>query len=175
MVHLKFCGIELRGSFSEIMSKFRDTGFDIASNKDREEVCMSGILYNEKCNVKMYYSIEYGGFYHIAIHLIRQYYSWELLSGKFYQIKEEMEDYYGRPPILFDSFSRKFKRGNNNEMKYLDDVNFMATFHLPLFYADVVICKDATINIRIHDNIYDETICKNRPDLITEMYKTYKA
>lgn len=172
MEYLTFCGIKLRDDFSEIIKKFRDRGFDITSQKDNKEVSMNGILYDEKCEVNMSYSIEYNGFHSIGIHFTRVYHSWDLLSGKFYQIKDEMEKHYGTPPpVLLNSFSRKFKSGNNNEMKYLDDACFIATFYLPLFYADIVICKDATINIRIHDNIYDEAMLKKRHDLITEVYK----
>lgn len=176
MEYLTFCGIKLRGETSDILRNFRDRGFEITSDttsiNDGEDVFMSGILYDEKCEITMCYSSAYNGFHSIGIHLTRRYYSWDLLSGKFYQIKDEMCKQYGvSQPFLLHSFIKKFKQGNNNEMRHLDEINYRATFFLPLFYAEVFIQKDATIGIGIHDNIYDETIHKNRPDLITEVYK----
>lgn len=96
----------------------------------------------------------------------------ERLFGKYNEIKEIMEESYGTKHFpVQSSFNRKFKRGNNNEMKYLDDAHYMATFFLPLFHVEISIQKDATIRIQIHDNIYDETILKKRDELTTEIYK----
>lgn len=172
MEYLTLCGIRLRGDFSEVIKNFRDRGFEIISSKDDEEVSMSGILYDEKCEVNMSYSIKYSGFHKMDIHFTRVYSSWDLLSGKFYQIKDEMCKQYGvSNSFLLQSFIKKFRHGNNNEMRYLDEANYRATFFLPLFHVDVFIRKDATIGITISDFIYSETILKNRPDLITELYK----
>lgn len=172
MEYLTLCRIRLRGDFSEIINNFRDRGFEIISRKDNEEVCMNGILYDEKCEISMSYSVDYVGFYSIGIHFTRIYSSWDLLSEKFYQIKDEMEKFYGTHPlVLLNSFLKKFKRGNNNEMRYLDEANYRATFFLPLFHVDVFIRKDATIGMTVSDFIYSETILKNRTDLITELYR----
>lgn len=176
MEYLTFCGIKLRGNTSEILSKFRDRGFEITSDttsiSDGEDVCMSGILYDEKCEVTMRYSSAYDGFYNIEIHLTRKHHYWEQLLGKYNEIKKAMEESYSAKHFpVQSSFNRKFKRGNNNEMKYLDDANYIAKFFLPLFHVGISIQKDATIKIQIHDNIYEETILEKKNDLTTEVYK----
>lgn len=133
---------------------------------------MSGILYDEECEVTMQYSSVYDGFYNVEIHLTRKHYYWEQLLGKYDEIKKTMEENYGTKHLPVQSFfNRKFKRGNNNEMKYLEDANYIAKFFLPLFHVEVFIKKDATIGIEIRDLIYSETILKNRTDLITELYR----
>ena len=166
--HLKFKGLEIKGTTMSFANKLASKGFTITSSKDKTFISMKGQFVGKECDVYIVGSQKSNTAYKVIVYLPEKS-TWSSLKSEYLDFKQKFQSKYGEGNS-FESFREPYYEGDGYELQALDKdkCSFVTFFKFNEHSISVEATKFKSVSFSYEDSIGVSIMEKEKNSIIED-------
>lgn len=161
--HMKFKGVEIDGSLSEMVTKLKAKGFTYLGAEDGIAILQGDFAGYRDCQIVVLSMKETGKVNAIAVAFPNRE-EWSSLEGDYDRLKSMLTEKYGEPMRMIEKFQREYVSDNSSKWHELsmDRCTWMSEFEVSNGTIELYINKmdygDAAVILKYYDKANTDVV-----------------